>query len=246
LWFWWLFSPRRLWSRAFVARVAALRLPPAKPEGLPSAPSSLDPLGHATFLSLALHGREKPPAGSVLQVARAWEDALGNELRSRLFARATLIGGGDPDEALDEVRRLVEAALGPSLSGPMPDDVPSLVASSMQARRDELYAQLEDRIERLDERKDAHRELPALEEWREVLGVVKLYREACEAGGLGERGLAHSIIKDKFVNYGAWLYNTRDERALANAIFVALRDEAKLLGDEEAERLNTKNANCDL
>lgn len=246
LWLWWVFSPNRLWSRAFVSKMTAHRAPPRRPEGLAPPPPSLDALGRATFLSLALKGHEKPTTPAVVQVANAWDDALGNDVRSKLFARSTLIGGGDPDEALDEVRTLVQESLSPVLSqhtGPLPDDVPLLVTNSLQGRRDELSTQLEDRIGRMEERKTAQRELPAVEEWREVLALVKLYKETAS---LGERALAHSTVKDTFVNYGAWLYNARDERAVANAVFTMLRDEAKALSDAEAERLNTKNANCDL
>jgi hypothetical protein len=102
-------------------------------------------------------------------------------------------------------------------------------------------------MNRMEQRKLAQRELPQLEEWNEFLSLRALYRQACDASAsLSDLSLAHSIIRDKLVNFAVWLYNDRTEKPLANAIFRLLEAEAVALGDAESERLNKKNSNCDL
>jgi hypothetical protein len=249
LWFWWLLAPRRLWTRGFVRQATAHRATVGRPEALPSPPDSLDAMARATFLTLALKERPSPDASSVVEVARAWETAFGSDVRSKLFVRATLVGGGEPDAAVEEVRQLVEAALGPLLPGRLnglTGALPSLIESAVQTRKDAIYAQLEERMARMEQRKLDNKELPQLEEWRELLALRTLYRQACEAGTLGDHSLAHSIIRDKLVNFGVWLYNVRVEKPVANAIFRLLEAEAVALGDSDAERLNKKNGACDL
>lgn len=253
LWFWWLLAPRRPWSWSMVAKAASMPVAPPKAQGssLPAVPQHLElgELGQALFLHRALRSRFGHSAADVVAVARAWEHALGGALRERLFQRATLIGGGDPDAAIAEVRELVEKELAPlvpeSLSG-VTGELPQLVTHAVSARRDELLEELEERIERMDRRKLERRELPAVEEWRELLALRSVYAELCATGGASERALAHSIIKDKLVNYGVWLFNERLERPMANAIFRFLEAEALSVGDAEAERLNNKNAGCGL
>ncbi|MFZ5443849.1 MAG: hypothetical protein ACOZQL_27845 [Myxococcota bacterium] len=250
LWLWWLFAPRRLWTWSFVRQVRArAATPPAAAQALPPAPEALEPPGRALFLTAALRRSPQPDARAIVDVARAWERALDQDLRSKLFARTVLIGGGEPDEAVAEVRALVEQALAPllpakleGLSGPLP----TLIEAAAMGRKDRLFADLEEKMNRMDQRKLDARELPVLEEWREIVSLKRLYRETLEAGGSADAALAFSVIRDKFVNFGVWLYNVRGEKPLANAIFRMLEAEAVALGDTESERLNKKNAACDL
>ena len=97
LWWWWLLAPRRPWTWGFVRTAVALPSKPRAPEtSLPAPPSALDALGKATFLTMALKSQPSPNALAVVEVARAWEAALSADVRSKLFARSTLIGGGEP------------------------------------------------------------------------------------------------------------------------------------------------------
>lgn len=250
LWFWWLLAPRRLWTRGFVKQAAEHKGQARSPQtALPAPPEALDAMGRATFLTLALKGHASPAATSVVEVARAWEAALGSDVRSKLFVRATLVGGGEPDAAVEEVRQLVEQALGPLLPAKLndvPGTLPALIESAAQTRKDARYTELEERMNRMEGRKVSNKELPQLEEWREVLALRALYRQACESGSAADHSLAHSVIRDKFVNFGVWLYNVRVEKPVANAIFRMLEAEAVALGDSDSEALNKKNAACDL
>jgi hypothetical protein len=251
LWFWWLLAPRRLWTRGFVVQATKHKAKPADVKPLPAPPDALDPMARATFLTLALKGQTTPSTSTVVEVARAWEAALSNELRSKLFMRATLVGGGEPDAAVEEVRQLVEKALGPMLptqlkTKELQGDLPSLLEEAAQVRKDALYSELEEKMNRMDSRKLASKELPPLEEWREVITLRSLYRQSVESGTASDHSLAHSVIRDKFVNFGVWLYNAREEKPVANAIFRMLEAEAVSLGDSDSEKLNKKNAACDL
>ena len=250
LWFWWLLAPRRTWTWGFVRLVT--QRPATKPgpaAAMPSPPTTLDAMGRATFLTLALRSHAAPDATAVVTVARAWEAALGSEVRSTLFIRATLVGGGEPDAAVEEVRQLVKEALGPLLPGKLngvSGELPALIESAVQARKDKLHSELEERMGRMEARKLGNKELPQLEEWRELLTLRGLYRQACESGSPGDHSLAHSIIRDKLANFGVWLYNVRVEKPVANAVFRLLEAEAVALGDSDAEKLNKKNGACDL
>jgi hypothetical protein len=250
LWMWWFFAPRRLWTLGFVRRASAHRPSGPKPElSLPAAPETLEPMGRATFLTLALKQSSTPSTASVINVARAWEAALSSDLRSKLFVRSTMNGGGEPDAAIDEVRQLIETALVPLLPAKLTGagELPMLLESAAQERRNRIHNELEDKMNRMEQRKLAQRELPQLEEWNEFLSLRALYRQACDASAsLSDVSLAHSIIRDKLVNFAVWLYNDRTEKPLANAIFRLLEAEAVALGDAESERLNKKNSNCDL
>ena len=250
LWLWWLVAPRRMWTWSFVRRATRHRATKPGPEAaLPTPPPTLDAIGRATFLTLALKRHTAPDATAVVAVARAWEAALGSEVRSRLFVRATLVGGGEPDAAVEEVRQLVEQALSlllPTTLRGVQGELPELIESAARARKDQLHSELEERMNRMEARKLGNKELPQLEEWRELLTLRGLYRQACESGSHGDHSLAHSIIRDKLVNFGVWLYNVRVEKPVANAVFRMLEAEAVALGDSDAEKLNKKNGACDL
>ena len=145
--------------------------------------------------------------------------------------------------------RLVGEALGPLLPGKLngvSGELPALIESAVQARKDKLHSELEERMSRMEARKLGNKELPQLEEWRELLTLRGLYRQACESGSHGDHSLAHSIIRDKLVNFAVWLYNVRVEKPVANAVFRLLEAEAVALGDSDAEKLNKKNGACDL
>lgn len=250
LWFWWLMAPRRAWTFKMVRLAASTKPSPKVPQSaLPTPESPLGAMGHATFLTVALKQQTQPSAAAVIAVAQAWEQALDGAMREQLFSRATLIGGGDPDAALSEVRELIQSALAPmlpaKLSGTGP--LPALLESAAGARRNKLHDELEERMNRLESRKQQKRELPQLEEWNEFVQFHTLYRRACEASAsTSDVALAHSIFRDKLVNYAVWLYNERVEKPLANAIFRFMEAEAVALGDAESERLNKKNSGCDL
>ncbi|MFT3710577.1 MAG: hypothetical protein QM817_23375 [Archangium sp.] len=251
LWLWWAVAPRRLWTWRFVRRAAAVRFASAQPEmALPEPPQQLEPMARATYLTLALKQGSAPSAHAVVEVARAWEAALAGDVRSKLFARSMLIGGGEPDEAIAEVRELIEGALAPLLPAKLNGvvgDVPALIDTAVQTRRDKLHNELEDKMSRMEQRKLANKPIPQLEEWHDFILLRALYRQAIDAAGsVGDYSLAHSIIRDKLVNVGVWLYNVRVEKPMGNAFFRLLETEAVVLGDADSEKLNKKNAACDL
>jgi hypothetical protein len=160
-----------------------------------------------------------------------------------------LIGGGEPDEAINEVRELIESSLAPLLPPKLTGvgELPALIDTAVQTRRDKLHNELEDKMSRMEQRKLSNKGLPQLEEWHDFILLRSLYRQAVDAAAnSSDHSLAHSIIRDKLVNFGVWLYNVRVEKPMGNAMFRLLETEAVVLGDADAERLNKKNAGCDL
>ena len=251
LWAAWLLAPHRLRTFSFVRRAA--RRPSTvetAAEGIPAPSPGFDALGAALHAHRAFALRE-PSAREVASFAQAWERALGEaSLRDRLFQRATVLGGGDPDGALDEVRALVEAELGARATAPRDEHsaspMPELLDRALYSRREELYAELEDRMTRMNRRKQERRDLPPAEEWREFTSLTRTYEALCALGGASERAVAHSIIRDRLVNFAVWLFNVRVEKPLANAIFRYLESEAISLNDPGAAELNRENAACGL
>ncbi len=251
LWVFWLMAPRRLRTFRFVALVA--RRPEMQQHAhalgsirvFPGAPLEAALYRHCSALT------QPPRPAELVNVALAWERALDDRsVHHRLEARAAVIGASNAASAIDEVRALVEAELAPMVTGDLAQlgksALPRLVSQAFDARRDELHRELEDRASRLDARREAGREVPSTEEWRELQITIAIYRDLCALGGIGERSLAFSVIRDRLVNYGAWLFNARTEKPVANAVFRFLHSEAVVLGDEESAALNRKNIDCGL
>ena len=121
-----------------------------------------------------------------------------------------------------------------------------MLEAALGSRKDALYAELEDRLGRLNGRREGNRVLPMIEEWREIVSVYVLYSELREMGGTAERPLAHAALKDRLLNYGAWLFNQHQEKPVANAIFRALEVEAEAVGDATSAQINRQNVKCGL
>jgi hypothetical protein len=63
-------------------------------------------------------------------------------------------------------------------------------------------------------------------------------------GGLPLRRLAFSTVHGPVCGLAVWLWNTRAERAIANAMFGWLLAEAIIVDDAEAIRLQERNVGC--
>jgi hypothetical protein len=187
----------------------------------------------------------------LFDAARAWEAALAEpSLRQKCAARTAELGGMDGGAGADELAAAVQTFFAPHAQAcreakphePLPD----VLEGALVSRRDALYAELEERMDRLTARKDQNRIFPMIEEWREVLALRGVYLELCAASTFADRPLAHGVIRNRLVNYGAWLFNQHQERPVANAIFRMLELEAESVGDAKAAELNRDNAACGL
>ena len=109
--------------------------------------------------------------------------------------------------------------------------------------REEILANVELGFSTLEERTEAKRGLPSIDEWREFLALRQLHSELAQTGGLAVRQLAFPNLHHAACNHAAWLWNERNEYVMANAIFRWLLAEATIVGDERAIEL--QRANCD-
>lgn len=175
------------------------------------------------------------------EAAAALADAAlsSPRLRDLLMERATLLGGGSPDETLQALRALCEDTLGPLLE--RPGEVPLLRAAS-ERRRTELLIDLETRIDRLTDACEDGSAPPMPELWREFVRFRRDFARAVTLSGPGGQDLPHLVVV-RLVRYlGTWLRLTRRQRPFAHAVFQFLEVEATRAGDEAAARLARASA----
>lgn len=170
------------------------------------------------------------------QVAVMAERALASAgLRDELFERATLSGGGAPDEALAEIRELLEHELGVRTPSARYLKHPLLLRAASKERRAALDA-CEARLSAIVEQLEEGRAPPSTELWREFVAVRTLYARAVELSAPGERGWPHQVVVRSCRYFGTWL-RLNGEVFFARAMFDFLAVEAHRAGDEGAREL---------
>jgi hypothetical protein len=191
-----------------------------------------------------------PPTPTWLELqdaAKRWDEvSSGESVPAQLLQLALQLGMAPPSSTLPDLTGLVTAALQAALPEKaliMEGEVPGCLEAALLAQRSARFEELEARMGALEKRRDEGRELPGVEEWRELGGLIERYR-TCAHGGLSDRGVAFAAIKDDLCNFGAWLFNVRDERPMAHAVFRFLATEAAALGDSGSEALNRSNMLC--
>ncbi len=250
LWLGWVAAPRRLRTFRFVRQTARKEIAPkAAVEAPVAAASSADPLRAALSAQWAAVGATTP--AKLLEAARTWEAVLADgSLRQRCTARVVDLGGVDSGAAADELGAAVRDFFTPHAQACREarphEPLPEVLSAALSSRRDALFSELEERMDRLTTRKGQNRIYPMIEEWREVLALRSVYLELCAVSTFAERPLAHGIISNELVNYGAWLFNQHKEKPVANAIFRMLELEAVSVGDAKSAELNRENAACGL
>jgi len=127
---------------------------------------------------------------------------------------------------------------------PLPVDAGRLVARAESRLRDRLLSEIELASTAIRDRAAERRPLPILDEWREWLALRALVERAVALGGPSLRRVAYTRVHPDAGKLAVWLWNQRIERAVANAIFRWLLDEAVAVGDEEATSLEGDNVRC--
>lgn len=254
----WILAPARLATRRLLAlALSSFAIAEPGPDPGRSAGAGLDlpPPERADSLATALRhhvalchaaARDVTPA-TMVAVAQAWDRALADPAtRDGTAHRAAVLGADAPARAIDSLTRGVEAELARLVRDrrirldALDASSPTL-ARAVHSVREKLLSDIEISVERLGRRVQSRRALPALDEWREVLALWRLYDEAAAAGGLELRRVAFPDIHHHVGNLAAWLWNERNELAIANAMFRWLLEEATAVGDEEAIRLQKRN-----
>ncbi|MDP3152078.1 MAG: hypothetical protein Q8N23_05375 [Archangium sp.] len=161
------------------------------------------------------------------------------KLRDRLMERATLIGGGSPDEALGDLREVFDISLGAALKAHVDEPLLSGVAS---ARREQLLDTMYTRIDRLTDRCSEGTAPPMTEVWREFVAIRGCYSQAVALSEPGERGWPHHVVLRLMRYLGTWLRLTKKQLPFAHAVFRFLDTEGTLAGDETGARLARASA----
>ena len=248
LWARWFMAPHRSQTIAFVKTLQP------KPVRAEEAMTPVSGWADALHRTARLGGRGQPERWEALvTLASAWDELLGSaEFRQRLANRANELGAVALDPSLFELREWVGYGLLSALPETLPEGgtearerAPVILLEALAHRREAWMGELEERVQRMDRRKEDGNELPPIEEWKEICRVFELYGRLKQDSPL-ERSMAFSAIEHTMVNFGAWLFNTREERPMANAIFRYLEAEARAVGNVAAETLNRKNARCGL
>ncbi len=156
-------------------------------------------------------------------------------LRDRLFERATLIGGGDPDDALSELRTLFEDTLGDVLEK-VGSEEPLLRAVAAR-RREALVEKLFERIDRLTDACSDGTAPPMPEVWREFVAIRQCYSRCVALSEQADRGWPHQVLLRLTRYFGTWLRRSKKELPFAHSVFRFLEVEARLSGDVDAARL---------
>lgn len=209
--------------------------------------SEAAPLSRAVAAHVALLNRGTS-AVTLAATTLAWDAALADPAtRLWVATRALELGcpGGAADRALREVAKAVTEELGdradaaahgpPASRGAVGD------ALARRLRHGRLDA-LEAGFSRWEDRRRDGAYRASIDEWREWMALRGQYDAAVRSGGADLRRLAFPHAYKMGNSMAAWLWNTRNEYALAHAVFAWLLGEAMLVGDSEALDVLTRNS----
>jgi hypothetical protein len=254
----WLVAPRRRATWPLVA--AALAEPPTlrrrarthAPLQVPAAAAAASPLVDALALHAALLRR--PPTTlapeQLVQVGEAWDLALARDTLDRHLRERALVLATQPERALhsliaDVERDFTELVRKAKLSAAkLERKDEGLLARVVRRLHRELLDELEVAVQAFESRVDARRALPAMDEWQSFLALREQHAELVALGGAELRRLAFTQLHGPVCSLAVWLWNERSERALGNAMFQWLLNEAIIVDDAEAVRLQEKNVAC--
>lgn len=180
--------------------------------------------------------RSKEMGADLSRVARQVDELLRSpRLRDRLMERATMLGGGSPDDALGELRTLFEETLGEVLEKVSGDE--PLLRVVAARRREALIETLYERIDRLTDACSDGTAPPMPEVWREFVAIRLCYSRAVALSEPADRGWPHHVLLRLTRYFGTWLRRSKKELPFAHAVFRFLELEAGLAGDDTAARL---------
>jgi len=248
---------RWLWARKWYATYPLLRRAwqPAFSRKLQKAarPGTADtaPLTYALGLSAALmHTPSDEQPHALARAAWAWETALkAPGVLAWVGVRASELKPRDGNFSLDSFHQQVEQTLATfALEHHLPLEKARPRSALLEAitvrAREELLQRLEAATEALRQRLAEKRALRSEDEWRAFVSIWRQCEDLRALGGEEARRFAFEASHAPVCNLGAWLFNERDERTLANGMFRWLLTEADAVGDDEDRRRYRKNVDC--
>lgn len=248
---WWGFTGRWWATWPLLKRAWEVMPPPrVEPWAGEFEPDGSGPLRHA----LALHAMlARAPAGEELtllgKAGLAWEKALESEgFQGWAQARALSLPASATD-AVDSLRDEVQRELAAwALARAVPVGKlarGSALLEGVAARtREEVLERIEAAAQAIAERVSEKKPLSSLDEWRAFVSLQRQCARAAELGGEEARRLAYEAVHAPVCNLGAWLFNQRDEKSIANGMFKWLLHEATDVGTDDDIRRYRNNVNC--
>lgn len=210
-----------------------------------------EPLGRALELHVAL---SRVPAGreamALSAAAVAWDEALSSlKVRDLATERAQGLGPHAGAEALDALgeeaaEELAAWALAREVKLAQLEPGSDMAENVAYRVRNELLERIESAAQDVTYRLAEQRPLSNAEEWRHFLALQHQYTLAATLGGLEARRLAFDAVSVPLCNLGAWLFNDRQEKAIANGMFRWLLEESRDVGSEEDCRRYQNNVGC--
>jgi hypothetical protein len=211
----------------------------------------LDALGRALERHAAL---ARVPEGQELQAfvqaTVAWDAALkSTHLQDVAAERAQGQRPGTGADAVDALRNEVEEELAAwALAHELPlgqlDPGNDLEESVAYRVRDEVLARVDSAADDISRRLSAREPLAIEDEWRLFLSLQRQYDLAATVGGYDARRFAFEAVNVPLCNLGAWLFNERGEKAIANGMFRWLLDESLQVGTDEDQERYKNNVRC--
>jgi hypothetical protein len=253
----WFAAPRRLATRELLRRAVAAPATARKVDDrLHDRPAPALPDGSPLLAAMTLHAHslagdpKRVTRAEVARLAQLWDAALedprlGQQIEGRGEALGSHASLRSSETLADSVREdLLAMIRAANLDLGALGDESELLGRAARRLHGELLDGLEVAIGALESRVEATRALPAIDEWQSFLSVREQYAEAVSLGGLPLRRLAFSTVHGPVCGLAVWLWNTRAERAIGNAIFSWLLAEAIIVDDAEAIRLQERNVGC--
>lgn len=255
----WFAAPRRFATRELLLRAVAAPASTRKAderERERGRPAPDVPNGPPWLAAMTLHAHTlagdptRVTRAEVARLARLWDAALADpQLEQQIDTRGETLGSHASSRTIetlaDAVREDLLALLrAAGLELGTLGDESELLGRAARSLHGELLDGLEVATAALESRVESKRDLPAIDEWQSFLAVREQYAQAVSLGGLPLRRLAFSTVHGPVCGLAVWLWNTRAERAIANAIFGWLLAEAIIVDDAEAIRLQERNVGC--
>ncbi len=255
----WLLAPRRRALRPLVERALAYRAPaPVDLEQVPVASTDVavgtaphpyreavsdERLRKALAAHLAI-SRGRVGAGGLAGLVVLWDEVLSDEQTHRFVAERARTVGARASEALATLAASVEedvAALVLATDAGLELGTGPVAAGVARRLRERLLRDVEHAARVLSARVAAGRVLPAIHEWRETLQLRERLARGGRLGGLAVRRLVFEDVHDALCPLACRLWNERNQRPIADALFRFLLAEAEAVGHTRLADHERKN-----
>lgn len=249
----WLLAPHRWQTWAVVAqtmRTGGANGPGERDEAPPQADAEPDeadagPAGESGWPlgAVAAHARLMTaadgslPSEQLAELAAVWEKALSSEALRTFVGKRAMATGARRVDALAVTRAQVVDDLAQLLrrrKTSVGQDPPLLLAEASLRVESTASAEVEACWAPIERRRKEGAELCATDEWREFVALQTAYAAAIALRGDAGRRLLFDETDTVVSHLAARLWNDRQERSLANAMFNWLLPEAEAVQDEEA------------